>query len=103
MVASDSASASAPAPVLTHFELVNKTHFQWFLTQVSTYVDEMWRRCSQPKLSAGALVPSTTTWADILSSAVKIHTARRLWASRGIQINYKPCRGVIAKLTGIVD
>ncbi len=105
MAASASASASASAPALTRVEMVNKTQLQWLLTQVNTYVDDTW-----PPQVAGALHRCIEACDDDQGGyTVEYHQKSydgkamgRLWASCGMQSLYKPFRGAIANLMGLV-
>ncbi len=106
MAASASASASTPAPALTRVELVNKTQLDWLLTQVITCVDEAWR----PQV-AGALHQCIEAYNDEQGGYTVEYRQKsyggkamgRLWASCGMQSLYKPFRGVIGNLMGLVD
>jgi hypothetical protein len=88
-------SASAPAPVLTRVEMVNKTQLQWLLTQVNNYVDDTRR----PQV-VGALIRRIGAYDDDMSVYTveyrqKVYGGKapgRLWASSGMHSFYKPLR-----------
>ena len=100
------AFASATAPALPRIELVNKTQLDWLPTKVKTYSDKAW--CPQV---AGALHRCIEAYDDDQGGyTVEYHQKTdggramgRLWASCGMQSLYKPFRGVIANLMGLVD